>query len=192
MAVQLIVGLGNPGSQYAHTRHNAGVWMVDMLAEQYHFKLQREKKFHGEYCHHIINGQRIHILFPHTFMNNSGDAVQAVASYYKLSPESILVIHDELDLLPGNVKLKHSGGHAGHNGLRSLISQLNSTDFWRIRIGIGHPGQRDMVASYVLSPSSQSEYQKIQQAMVNVSQVFSSLLTGDFAGATRKLHAKET
>lgn len=190
-AIQLIIGLGNPGPQYEATRHNAGVWMMSVLCHQNHLVLNHEKKFFGDYCNALVEGEKAHLLLPTTFMNNSGQAVQAVANFYKIPTEAILVLHDELDLLPGHVKLKRGGGHAGHNGLRSIIQTLGSPDFWRLRIGIGHPGQRDKVTPFVLSAPGKQELQKIHDSIITASHIFPAVLTGEIESAMRCLHTKE-
>lgn len=190
-AIRLVVGLGNPGDQYEMTRHNAGVWMISALCQQNHLTLNYEKKFFGDYCTDQKGGAKIHLLVPTTFMNNSGQAVQAVANFYKIPSEAILVLHDELDFLPGQTRLKYAGGHAGHNGLRSIIQALGTANFWRLRIGIGHPGQREKVMSFVLGKPGKQEYQRIQEAIDHASGIFSAVMNGDFEAAMRYLHTKE-
>ena len=150
-SIQLIVGLGNPGAQYEDTRHNAGFWFVEQLARAYGGSLQPEKKFFGYAARITIGGQDVRLLTPSTFMNRSGQAVNAIATFYKIPPQAILVAHDELDHPPGIGRLKQGGGHGGHNGLRDIISSLgNNKDFCRLRIGIGHPGNSKAVVNYVL------------------------------------------
>ena len=157
--IKLLVGLGNPGEKYANTRHNAGFWWVDQLVAGTSSRLALEAKFHGVAgklnCaslnpNSLDLGAETWLLKPTTFMNASGKAVAAVANYYKISPEQIMVIHDELDLAPGNVKLKKGGGHGGHNGLKDIAAALGTKEFWRLRLGIGHPGDRNEVINYVL------------------------------------------
>lgn len=191
IAIQCIVGLGNPGQLYEQTRHNAGVWLLTALLEQYGIKLQPEKKFFGNYATHVIDTKRIHFLMPTTFMNKSGQSVQALINFYKVPLASVLVIHDDLDLLPGQAKLKQGGGHAGHNGLRDMIHVLADPGFWRLRIGIGHPGQREKVSPFVLSPPPQSEREKIDAAMHVAAEIVPELYRGDFDSAMRYLHTKE-
>ena len=146
--IKLIVGLGNPGPQYEQTRHNAGAWYVNALAHDYSIPLQLETKFFGHVGRGMIGNSDCRLLIPNTFMNLSGKAVGALATFYKILPDEILVAHDELDIDPGTVKLKQSGGHGGHNGLRDIISALaNNRDFYRLRIGIGHPGNKSQVTN---------------------------------------------
>ena len=149
--IKLIVGLGNPGPQYSQTRHNAGAWFVGALSRDYNIPLNLETKFFGHSGRGLIDGKDCRLLIPNTFMNLSGKAVGALATFYKILPDEILVAHDELDIDPGLVKLKKSGGHGGHNGLRDIISALgNNKNFYRLRIGIGHPGNAKLVSNYVL------------------------------------------
>ena len=160
-SIQLIVGLGNPGPEYARTRHNAGFWFLDSLADNLGVRFREEKKFHGECCRARIEGRDVWLLKPTTFMNASGQAVVALALYYKILPSSILVIHDELDLPPGCMRLKQGGGNAGHNGLKDISAKLGTPNFWRLRIGTGHPrslGLAQQVFDFVLSaPSAEHE-----------------------------------
>ncbi|WVD62910.1 aminoacyl-tRNA hydrolase [Orbus mooreae] len=164
--IKLIVGLANPGAEYAATRHNAGAWYVDQLAERFNQSLKNEAKFFGYTARINIDGQDIRLLVPTTFMNLSGKAVQAMATFYQIKPEEILVAHDELDLNPGIAKLKLGGSHGGHNGLKDIISKLgNNANFYRLRIGIGHPGDKSKVVGFVLNKPSQSEQILIAQAI---------------------------
>lgn len=164
--IKLIVGLGNPGSKYSDTRHNAGEWLIQRLANRFNLKLKEENKFFGQTAVANIAGQDIRLLIPTTFMNLSGKSVGALATFYRILPEEILVIHDELDLPPGSVKLKLGGGHGGHNGLKDIIAQLaNSKNFYRLRVGIGHPGDKNLVAAYVLSKPSPQDQQLIDKAL---------------------------
>ena len=140
LPISLIVGLGNPGGQYAETRHNAGFWFVDLLARKHGCVFRNESRFHGETCRIFQGSRECRLLKPATFMNRSGQAVSSLAAYFRIPPEQILIAHDELDLPPGTVRLKQGGGHAGHNGLRDIISALGGRDFWRLRIGIDRPG----------------------------------------------------
>ena len=185
---RLVVGLGNPGAEYADTRHNAGFWFVDRLADQAGVRWGVESKFHGMVARFRTGGQECCLLKPMTFMNLSGRAVLAVASFYKMLPDEILVAHDELDLPPGAIKLKQAGGHAGHNGLRDIIGHLGVQDFWRLRIGIGHPGDRARVADYVLHRPSQAESSEIDQAIDRGLEVWPTLLAGQGAAAMLALH----
>ncbi|SFM93745.1 peptidyl-tRNA hydrolase, PTH1 family [Izhakiella capsodis] len=165
-AVKLIVGLANPGAEYATTRHNAGEWYVSYLAQRYNALLKDEPKFYGYTGRIAIAGEDIRLLVPTTFMNLSGKAVAATASFYRIAPEEILVAHDELDLPPGVAKLKQGGGHGGHNGLKDIISKLgNNLNFHRLRIGIGHPGERNKVTGFVLGKPLAAEQKLIEDAI---------------------------
>lgn len=186
--IQLIVGLGNPGPEYAATRHNAGFWFIETLARQYGATLRADSKFHGLVSNANIQGQSCLLLQPTTFMNHSGLAVSHVAHYYKIKPETILVAHDELDLLCGDVKLKWSGGHAGHNGLRDIAQALKSQNFARLRLGIGHPGHKDKVLNYVLGQASTSERNKIETAIDKSLTVLPKVLSGAWEQAVQELH----
>ncbi|OBW95062.1 aminoacyl-tRNA hydrolase [Gallibacterium salpingitidis] len=164
--IKLIVGLGNPGSKYSDTRHNAGEWLIERLARRFNLNLKDENKFFGKTAIATIAGQDVRLLVPTTFMNLSGKSVGALATFYRILPEEILVIHDELDLPPGSVKLKLGGGHGGHNGLKDIIAQLaNSKNFYRLRVGIGHPGDKNLVAAYVLSKPAPQDQQLIDKAL---------------------------
>ena len=156
----LVVGLGNPGSQYAGNRHNIGFMAAQEFLRRHFPSTTWAERFKGKYASGAVNGQKIHLLLPMTFMNNSGEAVQAAAAYYKIPPEDIWVIHDELDLSLGDVRTKIGGGHAGHNGLKNIIQHLGTRDFHRMRCGIGHPGNKDLVSPYVLSDFRPEEQAK--------------------------------
>lgn len=183
--IKLIVGLGNPGQEYAKTRHNAGFWFLDALNQSWNM----ESKLHGLHQKALLQGQAVHLLKPQTFMNASGRAVLAAAQYYRIEPESILVVHDELDLPEGSIKLKLDGGHGGHNGLRDIIQALGSKRFYRLRIGIDHPGHKSQVASYVLKPTSASGQANIDTALQRGLQVLPILLK---EGAERAMHVLHT
>ncbi len=187
-AIQLIVGLGNPGAEYAATRHNAGAWFVDALASQYHESLRVEDKFHGLFARISIKTQRCFLVIPTTYMNDSGVAVAALAKFYKLAISSILVVHDELDFAPGQIRCKVGGGHGGHNGLRSIMQHLHSRDFLRLRIGVGHPGHKDKVTPFVLSRPSSSDRTAIEQAITQGLAIIDDIVTGNMDKATRYLH----
>ncbi len=165
MSIKLIVGLQNPGSAYAHTRHNAGRWFVDALAERYPLLFKTDKKLHGELATVDINNVSLKILLPLEFMNHSGLSVRAVCQFYRIEPHEVLVAHDELDLPVGRIKLKTGGGHGGHNGLRDIIAQLGSTHFHRLRVGIGHPGHKTLVLDYVLGKPSSADRALINEAI---------------------------
>lgn len=165
-SIKLIVGLANPGAEYATTRHNAGAWFTDLLAERHNQSLKEESKFFGYTGRLNIDGQDIRLLVPTTFMNLSGKAVTAMAGFYRITAEEILVAHDELDLPPGVAKFKQGGGHGGHNGLKDIISKLgNNANFHRLRIGVGHPGDRNKVVGFVLGKPPLSEQHLIDDAI---------------------------
>ena len=185
--IRLIVGLGNPGPEYEATRHNAGFWLADHFADDLRASFTLEKPFFAWVARARHAGQAVVLAKPVTFMNKSGQAVGALARFYKLRPEEILVLHDELDLLPGAVKLKLGGGHAGHNGLRDIQSALGTPDFWRLRIGIGHPGQRDLVADYVLDRARREEQELIDPALERSLDLMPKL-TGRMVDAMTWLH----
>jgi len=187
--IQLIVGLGNPGDKYAQTRHNAGAEFVEQLAARQHCSLQPEKKFHGLYGKINLDGQSVHLLIPTTFMNLSGQAVAALANFYKIPAEAILVAHDELDIPPGTARFKQGGGHGGHNGLRDIISKLgNNKNFYRLRLGIGHPGHASQVSGFVLKKAPVSERDKTIAATDEAIYHLSQAISGDWAKAMNQLH----
>jgi PTH1 family peptidyl-tRNA hydrolase len=156
--IQLVAGLGNPGKEYAQTRHNAGFWLVDELARRHGGSWRREPRFDAELSRVRVAGAELWLVKPQAYMNRSGGVTAAVANFYKIPAASVLVVHDELDLLPGVVRLKQGGGSGGHNGLKDLIAHLGE-DFWRLRLGIGHPGSRDLVTDFVLGRASAAEQQ---------------------------------
>ncbi|MDD5240314.1 MAG: aminoacyl-tRNA hydrolase [Sulfuricella sp.] len=188
--IRLIVGLGNPGRDYEATRHNAGFWWVDAVAAEKSAMLKPEKKFHGLAARLAINAGELWLLEPDTFMNASGRAVGALAGFYKITPEEILVVHDELDLPPGTVRLKQGGGHGGHNGLKDIIAHLGTPEFWRLRLGIGHPGDRNAVVNFVLNVPQRAEQELIESAIEASRVALPQLLSGDFPAAMLKLHTK--
>lgn len=188
-AIQLIVGLGNPGAQYDDTRHNAGFWFVEQLAQAHGVMMQPEKKFFGHAARISMGGQDVRLLNPMTFMNVSGQAVGALATFYKIPPESILVAHDELDLPPGVGRLKQGGGHGGHNGLRDIIASLgNNKDFLRLRLGIGHPGTSKDVVNYVLNKPPVADRQKIDAVIDESVRVAAEIVNGARQKAVQELH----
>ncbi|MBL7002801.1 MAG: aminoacyl-tRNA hydrolase [Gammaproteobacteria bacterium] len=191
MSIKLIVGLGNPGADYVKTRHNAGFWFVDALADAHNVTLKPEKRFQGEHVKSIIGMRDVHFLKPMTFMNHSGQSVAACARYYKIEPEEILVAHDELDLDPGTVKLKRGGGHGGHNGLRDMISHLGSKDFYRLRLGIGHPGHRSKVVNYVLHNIAKDQKELLNITIAESIDVIPMLQSGAIDKAMQQLHTKK-
>lgn len=194
MPIKLIVGLGNPGKKYESTRHNAGFWLVERLAAQQRLTLRKEPKFHALVAKLDTASGHAWLLLPQTWMNESGAAVSALAQFHKIAADEILVAHDELDLPPGGVKLKQGGGHAGHNGLRDIIENLGAPDFWRLRIGIGHP--RDLAASeqevadYVLHPPRKEERELMDAVIDRGVAVFDLILADNMAAAMHKLHTK--
>ncbi len=187
--IRLIVGLGNPGPQYEATRHNVGFWFVDSLAARHQGQFRMEIKFHGLLSRMLIGGVDLRLLKPTTFMNRSGQSLGTVARYLDIPPEAILVAHDELDLAVGTARLKQGGGHAGHNGLRDIINVLGSRDFWRLRIGIDHPGDREQVINYVLGRPSRDDEGRIVMALDDAECCLPDLLSGDFQKAMHRLHS---
>ena len=188
--IKLIVGLGNPGDKYADTRHNAGEWLIARLARRFNVTLNAENKFSGYVGKTLINSKEIRFLVPMTFMNLSGKAVGALANFYRIKPEEILVLHDELDLPPGSVKLKLGGGHGGHNGLKDIVAALgNNNNFYRLRIGIGHPGHRDLVAGYVLNKPSPSEREALEKALDEAANCMELLFKDGIVKATNRLNS---
>ena len=186
--IALIVGLGNPGKEYEATRHNAGFWFVDALARQQQISFKTEKKFHGHLARFNQAGQEVWLLKPDTFMNLSGQAVQAVCQFYKIPLDRILVAHDELDLEPGVARLKKGGGHGGHNGLRDIMSRMGK-DFYRLRIGIGHPGHKDKVTGHVLNKVSADDERAIEDAINDALRVLPDIVSGDIQKAMHQLHS---
>lgn len=189
VTIELIAGLGNPGSKYEQTRHNAGFWLVEEIARLKGAHFRPESKFSGEVCKVELEGREVWLLKPDTFMNRSGQAVQKLASFYKIPVENILVAHDELDLEPGTARLKTGGGHGGHNGLRDIIAHLGK-EFHRLRIGIGHPGDRSQVVDYVLHRASQDEQISIENSIDDALRVLPLLAEGSWEKAVHRLHTK--
>jgi len=189
-AVQLIVGLGNPGPEYDQTRHNAGALFVERLAERENVNLSLDKKYFGLTGKFSHQGRDLRLLIPTTYMNRSGQAVAALANFFRIAPESILVAHDELDMPPGVAKLKLGGGHGGHNGLRDIIAHLgNQNNFYRLRLGIGHPGHSSLVSGFVLSRAPRSEQELLTSSIDNALSVLPEILAGDWSKAMHKLHS---
>lgn len=188
-AIRLIVGLGNPGREYETTRHNAGYWWVDELARLQSLSFKSEAKYHGLTARGQLHDHEMLLLKPQTFMNVSGRAVGALAQFYKIAPAEILVVHDELDLPPGVARLKMGGGHGGHNGLKDIIAHLGSKDFWRLRLGIGHPGDRTDVAGYVLNDPRREERELIDEAIQRALHVAPLIVEGKTEAAMLKLHS---
>lgn len=191
-AVQLIVGLGNPGPEYEQTRHNAGAFFVERLADKQGISLSAERKFFGLTGRFSHQGRDVRLLIPTTFMNRSGQAVAALAGFYRIPLEAILVAHDELDMPPGVAKLKKGGGHGGHNGLRDIIAQLgNQNDFHRLRLGIGHPGQASQVSGFVLGRAPQTERTLLENSIEAALSVLPEMLDGHWSRAMQQLHSQK-
>ena len=189
--IKLFVGLGNPGPEYEATRHNAGFWWIDALARELKLTLVPERAYHGLMARTSIAGHSVWLLQPQTFMNLSGKSVAALARFFKIQPEEILVVHDELDLSPGQAKLKRGGSHAGHNGLRDIHAQLGTADYWRLRLGIGHPGARHEVVGWVLKKPPLDEQIAIEQAADRAAAAFELLAAGDMNAATQRIHTSK-
>lgn len=188
--IKLIVGLGNPGEKYADTRHNAGEWLIERLARRFNVSLNPENKFFGKTVRTLLNGKEVRLLVPTTFMNLSGKAVGALASFYRIKPEEILVIHDELDLPAGVAKLKQGGGHGGHNGLKDIVAQIgNNNNFYRLRIGIGHPGHRDLVAGYVLNKPSPADRDALEKVLDEATDCVEMIFKDGMVKATNRLNS---
>ena len=190
VALRLIVGLGNPGREYERTRHNAGFWWAERCAENLRIVLKPESRYFGIAGRGNTASGEVFLLQPQTFMNVSGKAVAALSRFYKIEPAQILVVHDELDLPPGVARLKMGGGHGGHNGLKDIAAQLGNKDFWRLRLGIGHPGEKSQVVNYVLNPPRNDEFTQIENAIIDSLRVLPDMLRGDFSVAMLKLHTQ--
>ena len=186
--IKLFVGLGNPGPEYQGTRHNAGFWWVDALARELKVTLHPEKSFHGHVARAVVNGQTVWLLEPQTYMNLSGKSVSALARFYKIEPAQVLVAHDELDVVPGQAKLKFGGGHAGHNGLRDIHAQLGTPDFWRLRLGIGHPGVKADVANWVLQKPAPDQREAMEDCVSRTIKAVPALMAGEMEKATLLVH----
>ncbi|HOB96414.1 MAG TPA: aminoacyl-tRNA hydrolase [Aquabacterium sp.] len=187
--IRLIVGLGNPGPEYEDTRHNAGFWWVDAAVRQLGGVLAFDRNYKGTVARINRSEGPVWLLQPMTYMNLSGQSVAPLARFFKIAPAEILVVHDELDLAPGQMKLKQGGGAAGHNGLKDILAQLGSPDFWRLRIGIGHPGARHEVANWVLRKPPLDERLAIEKCVADSVAALPQLLAGDFKSATARIHA---
>jgi len=186
--IKLFVGLGNPGPEYEATRHNAGFWWIDALSRELKAPLSLDKNYHGQVARTTVNGQTVWLLKPLTFMNLSGKSVAALARFFKIAPNEVLVAHDELDIVPGQVKLKLGGSHAGHNGLRDIHAQLGSADYWRLRIGVGHPGVKAEVINWVLKKPSQEHRAAIEDCIDRSLKALPELLKGEMDKATMRIH----
>ena len=189
--IKLFVGLGNPGAQYEATRHNAGFWWLNALARELKTRLVMDKTYHGLVARTSVHGQTVWLLEPQTFMNLSGQSVAALARFFKIESREILVAHDELDLAPGAAKLKLGGSHAGHNGLRDIHAQLGTDDYWRLRLGIGHPGVKSEVIDWVLKRPSLDEHIAIDQSIDRALKALPYLLAGDMDKATLLIHTNK-
>lgn len=192
-AIRLITGLGNIGPEYEDTRHNAGFWFVDEIARDAGARFAKESKFFGEVARASLHGGQVWLLKPGTYMNRSGRAVAALANFYRIGVEEILVVHDELDLMPGQSKMKQGGGHAGHNGLRDIQAQLGSADFWRLRLGIGHPRTLQLnqqVADFVLHPPRRDELAAIEAEIDRALPIVEDCVAGRMEAATLRLHTR--
>jgi PTH1 family peptidyl-tRNA hydrolase len=191
-AIQLIVGLGNPGPEYDQTRHNAGALFVERLADRERVSLSPDKKYFGLVGKFSHQGRDVRLLIPTTFMNRSGQSVAALANFFRIPPDAILVAHDELDMPPGVAKLKQGGGHGGHNGLRDIIAQLgNQNSFHRLRLGIGHPGHSSMVSNFVLGRAPRSEQELLDASIDFALGVLPEMLAGEWTKAMHKLHSQK-
>ncbi len=192
-AIRLIVGLGNVGAEYENTRHNAGFWFVDALASKAGVRLAREAKFHGVAARATLHGAPVLLLEPGTYMNRSGRAVAAIANFYRIAPEEIIVVHDDLDLMPGQSKIKQGGGHGGHNGLRDIQAAIGSAMFWRLRLGIGHPRTLALAqdpADFVLHPPSRDNRAAIEAEIERALATVDDWLAGKMTAAVLKLHTR--
>jgi PTH1 family peptidyl-tRNA hydrolase len=189
--IKLFVGLGNPGPEYEATRHNAGAWWLQALAQQLKVTLSMDKTYHGLVARTSVNGHTIWLLEPQTFMNLSGKSVAALARFFKITPQEILVAHDELDIVPGEAKIKRGGSHAGHNGLRDIHAQLGTDDYWRLRLGVGHPGTKAEVVDWVLRKPSQDHRIAIEQTIDRTLKALPALLAGEMTQATMLIHTSK-
>jgi len=186
--LRLIVGLGNPGAEYSETRHNAGFWFCERLAAALGVQLARETRFHG--LAGLARDAGLWLLLPQTFMNRSGQSVQALAHFYRIPPAEMLVVHDELDIPPGQLRLKFGGGLGGHNGLKDISSHLGSQDYWRLRIGIGHPGDRNEVVNFVLKPPRREERPQIDEAIDKAIAVWPLIARGELNAAATRINTR--
>lgn len=186
--IKLFVGLGNPGAEYEATRHNAGFWWIEALSRELKAPLGFDKSYFGQVARTTVNGQAVWLLAPQTFMNLSGKSVASLVRFFKIKPEEVLVAHDELDIAPGQVKLKFGGSHAGHNGLRDIHAQLATGDYWRLRLGVGHPGNKDEVVDWVLRKPMAEHRLAIEESITRSLKSLPALLTGEMDKATMMIH----
>jgi peptidyl-tRNA hydrolase, PTH1 family len=189
--IKLFVGLGNPGPEYEATRHNAGFWWIDALARQLKVSMAMDRSYHGLVARTTINGQTVWLLEPQTFMNLSGKSVAALARFFKIAPQEMLVVHDELDIVPGEAKLKLGGSHAGHNGLRDIHAQMGTDDYWRLRIGVGHPGVKSEVVNWVLKKPMLDHRIAIDQCIDRTLKALPHLMAGEMDKATMLIHTSK-
>ena len=188
--IKLIVGLGNIGAEYHGTRHNAGEWFVHAVSDKYHLPLSINSKFHGTVAQTRVNTHKLWLLYPHTYMNKSGLAVAKLAQFYKINPDEILIAHDELDLACGQIRLKKGGGHGGHNGLRDIDASLGTRDYYRLRIGINHPGDKSKVVGYVLSKPSLEDKIVIDDSIRRAIFYLEDIIQGNHQDVMNQLHQK--
>ncbi len=189
--IKLFVGLGNPGAEYEATRHNVGFWWVDALARDLKVNLVSDRGYHGLVGRTTLHGQTVWLLEPQTFMNVSGKSVAALARFFKIAPEEIMVVHDELDIVPGQAKLKFGGSHAGHNGLRDIHAQLGTGDYWRLRLGIGHPGVKSEVINWVLKKPAPEQRAAIEECVDRTQKAVPAMLAGEMEKATLLVHTSK-
>jgi peptidyl-tRNA hydrolase, PTH1 family len=189
--IKLFVGLGNPGPEYQGTRHNAGFWWLDALAHELKLSLVPDRSYHGLVARTTLHGHTLWLLEPQTFMNVSGKSVAALARFFKIQPDEILVAHDELDIVPGQAKLKFGGSHAGHNGLRDIHAQLGSGDYWRLRLGIGHPGVKAEVIDWVLRKPAPEHRAAIEECIDRTLKAVPAMITGEMDKATLLVHTSK-
>ena len=189
--IRLFVGLGNPGTEYEATRHNVGFWWVDELARELKANLSFDRSYHGLVARTNVHSQTVWLLEPQTFMNLSGKSVAALARFYKIAPEEILVVHDELDIAPGQAKLKLGGSHAGHNGLRDIHAQLGTGGYWRLRLGIGHPGDKAEVVSWVLKTPAPDQRPAVEECIARTLKATPAILAGEMEKATLLVHTSK-
>jgi PTH1 family peptidyl-tRNA hydrolase len=189
--IKLLVGLGNPGPEYEDTRHNAGFWLLDAYARELKLSWAIDNSYWGLVARTQFQGHKVWLLKPQTFMNVSGKSVGALARFFKIQPEEILVAHDELDIEPGQVKVKKGGGHAGHNGLRDIHAQLGSSDYWRLRLGVGHPGDKAEVLNWVLKKPSPDHRKAVEEGMARCVKALPLLLAGEMEKATALIHTSK-
>ncbi|HOB45465.1 MAG TPA: aminoacyl-tRNA hydrolase [Zoogloea sp.] len=185
---KLVVGLGNPGAEYSETRHNAGFWFCERLARELGVSFSKEARFHGFAANARNDG--VWLLMPQTFMNRSGQSVAALARFYRIEPAEILVVHDELDIPPGQLRLKFGGGLGGHNGLKDITAHLGTQDFWRLRIGIGHPGDRNEVVNFVLKRPGRAESDLIEESLDRALSAWPLMARGEWNAATQRLNTR--